>query len=324
MKKTASRVHAFARARLLVIVIIAIVALVFGTSTALMKGPGVRRGNVASPARSNRSAVKPDKGNIEIELFVNQEDEASRQVRGPREEASFLRNHVTANGLANSALLPTAMPQSTPIFQENFDGVTAPNLPAGWTATQVTPSPTPTITPTPTPTPPTPLWVTSNSGSPTPVADSSPNAAFTQDPPNVVDNRLDSPSILITTATAQLTFRNNYDLEYGDLSGAAFDGAVLEISISGISGGAFTDIITAGGSFVTGGYNKTISNGFGNPIAGRAAWSGSSNGFISTIVNLPASAAGHTIVLRWRMGSDQDTSGAGWRIDSIAIQPSTT
>ena len=82
MKKIASRVHAFARARLLVIVIIAIVALVFGTSTALMKGPGVRRGNVASPARSNRSALKPDKGNIEIELFVNQEDRSEERRVG--------------------------------------------------------------------------------------------------------------------------------------------------------------------------------------------------------------------------------------------------
>src|SRR5438552_297434 len=183
MKKLASRVHAFARARLLVIVIIAIVALVFGTRTALMKGPGVRRGNVASSARGNRSAVKPDKGNIENELFVNQEDEASRQVRGPREEASFLRNRVTANGLANSALLPTAMPQSTPIFQENFDGVTAPALPPGWTATNAMG--------------PAPLWVTSNSGNPTPAFDTSPNAAFIDDPGTESDKRLDSPPIPI-------------------------------------------------------------------------------------------------------------------------------
>ena len=44
--------------------------------------------------------------------------------------------------------------------------------------------------------------------------------------------------------------------------------------------GAFTDITDAavGGSFVTGGYNATISTAFMSPIAGRMAWSGNSGG----------------------------------------------
>src|SRR5436309_13003140 len=104
MKKIASSVHAFARARLLVIVIIAIVALVFGFSSALMKGSGGRRGNVASCARGNRSAVKPGKGNIENQLFVNQEDEDSRQVRGLRGGATFLRRCGGGNGMVACAL----------------------------------------------------------------------------------------------------------------------------------------------------------------------------------------------------------------------------
>ena len=41
---------------------------------------------------------------------------------------------------------------------------------------------------------------------------------------------------------------------------------MLEISIGG---GAFQDILAAGGSFVTGGYNVTISTCCSNPIAGR-------------------------------------------------------
>ena len=50
---------------------------------------------------------------------------------------------------------------------------------------------------------------------------------------------------------------------------------VLEISING---GAFADIIQAGGNFISGGYTHTILSGFGNPIAGRMAWSGLSGG----------------------------------------------
>jgi len=47
-----------------------------------------------------------------------------------------------------------------------------------------------------------------------------------------------------------------------------FDGMVLEISVNG---GPFQDILAAGGSFVTGGYNRTISPSFNSPIAGRQA-----------------------------------------------------
>jgi hypothetical protein len=130
------------------------------------------------------------------------------------------------------------------------------------------------------------------------------------DPGVVSDKKLDSPLIALTSGAAQLTFRQNRNLEN------TFDCGVLEISIGGA---AFQDIVTAGGSFVAGGYNAAISSGFGNPLAGRQAWSGNSNGFVTTTVNLPASAGGQNIALRWRMGSDVSFSGQGWRIDNIAI-----
>jgi hypothetical protein len=188
-------------------------------------------------------------------------------------------------------------PDPTTVFNEDFDGVTPPALPSGWTATNV-------IDPDGI------LWVTSNDGDPSPSADSPPNAAFVNDPEAISDKRLESSSIPIQSDSAQLTFRQILDLESG------FDGGVLEISISG---GAFQDIIDAGGSFVVGGYAHTISTSFQSPIAGRHAWSGYSGGFITTTVNLPAAAAGQNIVLRWRLGSDNSDSAAGWRIDTIRI-----
>jgi hypothetical protein len=175
--------------------------------------------------------------------------------------------------------------------------VTPPTLPAGWVATNAI-------------NPDAILWVTSNSGVPMPTADSAPNAAFINDPATVSDKRLDSPIIPISSPFAQLRFRNNYNLE------STFDGGVLEISIGS---GAFTDIITAGGSFATGGYNATISTSFSSPIAGRMAWSGNSGGFITTVVNLPAAAAGQNIKLRWRMASDTSVAIQGWRIDSSVV-----
>ncbi len=177
-------------------------------------------------------------------------------------------------------------------YAENFDGVTAPNLPAGWVAANASGA--------------APLWVTSAT-----TPDTAPNDAFVNDPAAISDKRLTSPVIPIASPAALLTFRNNYNLE------ATYDGGVLEIAIGG---GAFEDILTAGGSFVGGGYNGTIDPGFNNPLAGQPAWTGNSAGYITTTVTLPASANGQNVQLRWRMGSDDSTSGTGWRIDSITLQ----
>ena len=120
-------------------------------------------------------------------------------------------------------------------FSENFDGVTAPTLPASWTADQgvnVAGAP---------------LWQTSSSGTPTPVADSAPNSAFTQDPANTCDNRLYTPTVMYP-ASSVLIFRQNFDLEQSTAA-LAFDCGVLEINING---GGWQDILTAGGTFCPG------------------------------------------------------------------------
>jgi hypothetical protein len=142
-------------------------------------------------------------------------------------------------------------------------------------------------------------------------SDSPPNAASGPSAPHVTDNMITSPAFSVTTASAKLTFRNSYDFEAG------FDGAVLEISLNGA---AFADILTAGGSFTAGGYNGFISQTFGNPLAGRQAWTGTSaGGFLSTAVNLPFSAAGKSVQLRWRLGTDTSTSLSGQLIDAVLV-----
>ena len=61
-------------------------------------------------------------------------------------------------------------------------------------------------------------------------------------------------------------FRNNFNLQEG------LDGGVLEVSFD--NGLTFQDILTAGGTFIYGGYNGSISTCCGNPLAGREAWTG--------------------------------------------------
>lgn len=147
-------------------------------------------------------------------------------------------------------------------FGENFDSLMPPMLPPGMVATNVQG--------------PTPLWVTSNSGLPSPPADTLPNAAFIDDPGVISDKLLDLPGLTVfETVGQQLTFRHNFNLEASDQDpNLGFDGGVLEISVD--QGQTFHDILEAGGTFVTGGYNRTISTDRGSPIASRHYDDGSS------------------------------------------------
>jgi hypothetical protein len=174
---------------------------------------------------------------------------------------------------------------------ESFDGVAAPALPAGWATSTLSGTPN--------------LWGTNVTTPDTP-----PNRAFTGDPATISDNVLVSPVAAIPATGAMVSFRNHYNLETN------FDGGVLEISING---GAYADIITAGGSFVSGGYTGTISTAFGNPIGGRQAWSGNAGGYITSTATLPAAANGQNITLRWRMASDNAVSATGWGVDTITV-----
>ncbi|HET6545643.1 MAG TPA: S8 family serine peptidase, partial [Rhodanobacteraceae bacterium] len=161
---------------------------------------------------------------------------------------------------------------------ENFDEVTAPALPAGWT-TAASGGGVP--------------WVTDAT-----VSDTAPNSAHASDFPAVSDMTLDTPTFT-PAAGATLSFRHQFNLESG------FDGAVLEISIGG---GAFQDFVDAGGVFTTGGYISTISSNFGSPIAGRAAWSGNSGGFVDVAGTFPAAAIGQPTVLRFRTADDNSVA----------------
>ena len=216
-------------------------------------------------------------------------------------------------GAGDIAMFTVAGPTPTPlpcpgcwkleVFIQNFDGVTPPALPPDWLATNAQGPP--------------PLWVSSDSGVPMPPADTLPNATFIDDPAVVSDKRLDSSQLnFFEGLSVRLTFRHNFNLEASDQNpDLGYDGGVLELSTD--NGNTFQDILAVGGSFVMGGYNRTISTDRGSPIAGRQAWSGNSSGFVTTVVNVPAFQEPGR--LRWRMASDSSGSSEGWRVDSVYI-----
>jgi hypothetical protein len=220
-----------------------------------------------------------------------------------------LQDGTASLGTASYSFQLGRFTQSTAL-SENFDQVAAPALPAGWTTSATGGQG---------------VWNTTTSN-----PDTRPNAAFCVDSPNIGVGELDSPLISIQSSTAQLVFRNKFLLEAESDGSAAYDGGVLEIKIGN---GVFQDILAAGGSFVSGGYNMVISSNEGtgnNPLAGRQAWSGisgpySTNSYITTIVQLPAAAAGQTIQLKWRLGTDYDNyfPAVGWWVDTLNVLDSS-
>jgi Zn-dependent metalloprotease len=180
-----------------------------------------------------------------------------------------------------------------PIFSgasQNFDGVTAPALPIGWTQSNSGANTG---------------WVTN-----TVLAGSVPNAAYAPSPAADGQSELIT-SARITSASAQLAFKNYYNTE------STWDGMVLEIQIGN---GAFQDIIAAGGSFVSGNYNTAMDAS--SPFGSRQGWSGNSVTFINTVVNLPATANNQTVTLKWRTASDSNTAptvNPGHRIDDVVL-----
>ena len=175
------------------------------------------------------------------------------------------------------------------VLTQNFDGVTAPALPAGWTTSASGGQS---------------AWVTSSN-----TPDTAPNAVFSTDASSAGVNELVSPIVVSPT---QVSFQHKYDLESG------FDGGVLEIKIGA---GSFTDIITAGGSFTAGGYSGSLSSsGTTNPLgASRAVWTGTVASYLTSTATLPASALGQNVQLRWRCGTDSSSGLTGWRVDTVGV-----
>ncbi|MCY7347209.1 MAG: carboxypeptidase regulatory-like domain-containing protein, partial [Pyrinomonadaceae bacterium] len=207
------------------------------------------------------------------------------------------------DGAENLGIVTTEIRAGVPrtTLVETFGATGAPNLPPGWTTSAIGAQE---------------IWKTSMTFHQTP-----PLAAYSFASAQVGINELVSPVFQINSPEAKVTFRNRYDLETTFLRNKLYDGAVLEIKIGG---GFFQDIIQAGGAFEAGGYDGAIDNCCQNPLAGRQAWSGKSGPnqtpqFVTSTVRLPARAAGKSVRLRWRVGTDNGTFREGQYIDDVHV-----
>jgi uncharacterized repeat protein (TIGR01451 family) len=183
-----------------------------------------------------------------------------------------------------SVMAALAIGQSVITLAEDFDGVSAPLFPPGWTAIRTGSSPP---------------WRTT-----TTLVDTPPNSAMTPNAPTASTNALISPVIQVESFQAELDFRHGFNTE------SNFDGGTLEISMNG---GPFLEFLSAGGRFLQGGYNGTID--FFDP-----GWTGNSGGFLTVRAALPPGAAGAAVQFRWRFTSDSSAGGLGWFVDSISLR----
>ncbi len=130
---------------------------------------------------------------------------------------------------------------------------------------------------------------------------------FAPDPGTISDQYLVLENISDVNPSTFLSFWHFFNTE------TDWDGCVMEVSTNG--GGSWSDLAP---SITQNGYNSTINTNPDSPISGRQAWSGSSGGWIQTIIDL-SSYAGQTISIRWRMASDAFVSGEGWYVDDVFL-----
>ena len=134
------------------------------------------------------------------------------------------------------------------------------------------------------------------------------------DPGGYSDQYLVSPPLQVGAGAFSFTLQHAYSFETS--GGTFWDGGVIEISDNG--GGTWTDI----GASVVPGYGGTLSTLAGNPLGGRLAFVSQSAGYPALSVataSLGTTYAGKTVQLRFRLGADQNTGGAGWFLDNLVF-----
>ncbi len=151
-------------------------------------------------------------------------------------------------------------------------------------------------------------WAGSNARSHT-----APNAYYSAHPALLSDQRLSlTNAISLGPTPPPLSFRHWFSTE------SNYDGGVLEASID--AGTTWTDM----GAYITSGnYTGTMATNSNSPIGGRGAWTGNSNGFIKTEVNL-AAFANQDLKIRFRSTTDDGTNSEGWYVDDIGMKKIAT
>ncbi|NBU72946.1 MAG: hypothetical protein EBS53_16150 [Bacteroidetes bacterium] len=147
------------------------------------------------------------------------------------------------------------------------------------------------------------------------------NSYFASGPKNPSTTYLTSPSFLIPAGTTNLEVRfwHSYNFESG------YDGGRLELSANGGDSWFSMETNNVDERFSSYAYNGNISSTSGSSFAGKRAWTGSSSGYVQTIISLTNSSkySGQFLRLRWILATDNGTTSAGWNIDDLVVLGST-
>lgn len=139
------------------------------------------------------------------------------------------------------------------------------------------------------------------------------SAIFGPDPGSTTDSRMKRASgLVVPSGNTYLRFNHEYGFETPD-----YDGGVVEYSVD--SEASWLD---ASSLPMDVGYTGEIDAGWGNPLAGRNAFVGSSNGWTSTRIDL-SSLAGQTVRFRFRVGTDTSVGADGWYVDDVQVYSCT-
>ncbi|MEJ7626568.1 MAG: M36 family metallopeptidase [Ferruginibacter sp.] len=215
-------------------------------------------------------------------------DPATRVVSFPvTQAANTIQTYTFTVNVNNGSYFPTLT-----LIDEQ---VTGPTIPAFWTTTS---------------TPPGVEWTVSSVQSASP-----PNAFYVVNLPTTADQKLETTNSFTLPAgsSPKLTFAHRYNTE------DTWDGGVVEISTN--NGTTWADL---GPNMISNGYNGSLSTS-PNPLANRAAFTGTINSFITTTINLTP-FAGQNVKIRFRFGSDDLLSAPsgvpGWFVDNILLKVS--
>ncbi len=214
---------------------------------------------------------------------------------------------LTVGSSAGPALVPFSIPTGAPVqttlLAENFDGVVAPLLPAGWSTALLVGTNNP--------------WVTSMT-----FFASGANSVFCADVSVMSHNRLLSPPIVIpgNADLVDVTFDVTHNIE-DDTERKAWDGAVLKIEINDASttvkfAGAFASLFEP---FYPWQMNRA--SGDDQPLQDLSCWSSDvTPNFSSVHLQFPG-LAGTTIRLFFEMGTDIAIgTPTGMFIDNIVVK----
>lgn len=137
-----------------------------------------------------------------------------------------------------------------------------------------------------------------------------------------MEQQLISPNFSLAYAgELSLSFDHQYNFEYELAADRFWDGGLVMISVNS---GAYVQL----DGFSQNGYTGTIQDQFNQAYEGDfnglSVFGGSSDGWITSSIDLGAFSAGDEISLMFRVGYDwqEHPAGVNWAIDNIAVQQS--